>query len=78
MESNYFDIEDKKGTIHEDSLKNKLLNANEKATAEDLLEKNNLIKANISIFSNETNERTIFRDIQNGQITNINYDQENL
>lgn len=77
MESNYFDIEDKKGSICEDFLKIKLLNAKEKAIAEDSLEKNNFIKTNISIFSNETNERTIFRDINNDQI-NINLENENL
>lgn len=65
MESNYFDIEDKKGTIHGDILKIKLLNVKEHPNPQNTLEKNNIIKNNISQFSNETNERTIFRVIQN-------------
>ena len=65
MESNYFDIEDKKGVIHEDTLKIKLFKEKEQSNAENTLQKNNFTKNNISLFSNETNERTIFRAIQN-------------
>ena len=73
MESNYFDIEDKKGVINEDTLKIKLFKEKEQSNAQNTLQKNNFIKNNISLFSNETNERTIFRAIQN-----INSQQETI
>ena len=74
MESNYFDIEDKKAANYENTLKIKIFNTKEQPDDNNTLQKNNLIKNNISLFSNETNERTIFRAIQN--ISNIPSQQD--
>ena len=74
MESNYFDIEDKKGIKYEDTIKIKIFNVKEKSLNQSTLEKNYYIQNNSLLFSNETNERTIFRDIQKVQNINPQYD----
>ena len=77
MESNYFDIEDKKGIKYGESIKIKIFNIKEKSINQGTLEKNYFCQNNNNLlFSNETNEKTIFRDIQ--KVQNINPQYENI
>jgi G2/mitotic-specific cyclin 1/2 len=73
MESNYFDIEDRKGIKQENTIKIKFFNVKEKSINQSTLEKN-YVQNNSLLFSNETNERTIFREIKKDPNINPQYD----
>ena len=72
MEGDYFDIEDKKENPFVNTIKIKLLNKNEKPLAKNVFEK--AFEQNNSIYSNETNERTILRT---GEVVDTNTNLKN-
>ena len=76
MECNYFDIEDKKGIKCENAIKIKLFNVKQNTINQSALENNYFTQNNNLLFSNETNEKTIFRDIQ--KVQNLNPPNDNI
>ena len=71
MESYFGDIKDKKITNHDKTIKIKFIYGKEKDISQNTLEKTNLIQNKFSLFSNDTNERTIIREDQQDSNTNL-------
>ena len=71
MASYFGDIKDKKITNHDKTIKIKFIYGKEKDISQNSLEKTNPIQNKFSLFSNDTNERTIIREDQQDLNTNL-------
>jgi hypothetical protein len=71
MESYFGDIKDKIVPNHENTIKIKFIYGKNKDMTQSTLEKTNLTQNTFSLFSNETNERTIIREKQKDLDTNL-------
>lgn len=71
MESYFGDIKDKIVPNHENTIKIKFIYGKNKDMTQSTLEKTNLTQNTFSLFSNETNERTIIRETQKDLDTNL-------
>ena len=71
MESFFGEIKDKKITNHDNTIKIKFIYGKEKDISQNTLEKTNPIQNKFSLFSNDTNERTIIREDQQDLNTNL-------
>ena len=71
MKSYFGEIKDKKITNHDNTIKIKFIYGKEKDISQNTLEKTNPIQNKFSLFSNDTNERTIIREDQQDLNTNL-------
>jgi hypothetical protein len=71
MESYFGDIKDKIVPNHENTIKIKFIYGKNKDMTQSTLEKTNLTQNTFSLFSNETNERTIIRETKKDLDTNL-------
>ena len=71
MKSYFGEIKDKKIANHDNTIKIKFIYGKEKDINQNTLEKTNPIQNKFSLFSNDTNERTIIREDQQDLDTNL-------
>ena len=76
MENYFGDIKDKIVNNHDKTIKIKFIYGKEKDITQSTLEKTNLTKNIFSLFSDETNERTIIREEQKDLDTNLKKDNK--